>query len=439
MELLRYGHVNMDLQYNQGDQAKKYMCKYVTKQAGTKQATIVRETDAGVTQGVRSSSGEKDLPSEAYVQHFYYRSVDVNSTNSKDAFMHLLMLYCPWRNDVDTWIGPGTKHETYQSLALELLGRDEIGLLAARLLVVLDHPEAYDNSMDQENYDHLEDFQWMDDQEKVLDAVKDSFLSLEGCRILVTGAAGTGKSAVLEKICKLTKNEHFEPIRLAPSGVAAVNIKGQTLHRWFRIKKMGGHQGFPHFNTTAIREQLMDIYEKGLRPFFLIDEASMISGTMLTALSEVLQDAVEVDCSTTFGGFPLMMFGDFGQLGPVDKVVDTMDWLWKSDVYQSFHQMDLLQACRQSMDPGFKMMLDDVRCGELTLAMYRVFLEIHDTPKPFPDNAIHLLPYKIEVTEINCKKLQDLAGEEWYNITIDDAGMTQDPAKREALEAETGL
>ncbi|KAG0326133.1 hypothetical protein BG000_001526, partial [Podila horticola] len=65
MELLQYGHVNMDLQYNQGDQAKKYMCKYVTKQAGTKQATIFRETDASVTQGVKSSSGQKYLPSEA--------------------------------------------------------------------------------------------------------------------------------------------------------------------------------------------------------------------------------------------------------------------------------------------------------------------------------------------------------------------------------------
>lgn len=58
--------------------------------------------------------------------------------------------------------------------------------------------------MNQENPDQLEDFQWTDDQKKVLDAVKDSsFLSLEGRRIIVTGAAGTDKSAVLEKICKM--------------------------------------------------------------------------------------------------------------------------------------------------------------------------------------------------------------------------------------------
>lgn len=39
MELLRFGRVNLDLQYNQGEGAKKYMCKYITKQAGPKQAT----------------------------------------------------------------------------------------------------------------------------------------------------------------------------------------------------------------------------------------------------------------------------------------------------------------------------------------------------------------------------------------------------------------
>ena len=82
MELLRFGRVNMDLQYNQGDKAKNYMCKYVTKQAGAKQATIVGEADA------RSSSAREDGPSEAYVQHFHYRSVGV---------VEAIMDICGWK------------------------------------------------------------------------------------------------------------------------------------------------------------------------------------------------------------------------------------------------------------------------------------------------------------------------------------------------------
>lgn len=142
--------------------------------------------------------------------------------------MHLSMLHHLWTRDVHTWIGPGTEHETYQSLALELLGRDEIGRLADGLLDVIDHPNAYDNPVKQENADLLEDFEWTVDQKKVLDAVKDRLLGLEGCRIIVTGAAGTDKSAVLKKMCKIAWDNRFQPIRLAPSGVAAVNIRHCT-------------------------------------------------------------------------------------------------------------------------------------------------------------------------------------------------------------------
>ena len=73
MELLRFGRVNMDLQYNQGDKAKKYMCKYITKQAGPKQATVVNQGDG---------------PSEPYVQHFHYRSVGV---------VEAIMDICGWK------------------------------------------------------------------------------------------------------------------------------------------------------------------------------------------------------------------------------------------------------------------------------------------------------------------------------------------------------
>ena len=165
---------------------------------------------------------------------------------------------------------------------------------------------------------------------------------------------------------------------------------------------MGGHEGFP---LCTIYEQLLDIYDKGLRPFFLIDEVSMISGAMLMALSRALQEAEDVDRGIAFGGFPVMMFGDFGQLGPIDKAVEITDWLWKSDVYQSFHRMDLLQACRQSEDLEFKSMLDDIRRGELTPTTIKVFLQICNTSVPIPGDAVHLYPYKSNVEKVNRKKL----------------------------------
>ena len=135
-------------------------------------------------------------------------------------------------------LGPDKEHETYQSMAADErhLGRDRIKQLAKGLLVVLDGGNVYGNPANEDITDEPEHLQWTEDQKRVIDAVKDRLHSMDGCRILVTGAAGTGKSAVLGEICRMVKKERFEPIRLAPSGVAAVNIGGQTLHRWFRNK-----------------------------------------------------------------------------------------------------------------------------------------------------------------------------------------------------------
>ncbi|KAG0302215.1 hypothetical protein BGZ97_002446 [Linnemannia gamsii] len=70
----------MDLQYNEGDKAKRYMCKYVTKQAGAKVATMIREADDG--------SSSEDMPSKAYIEHFHYRSVGI---------VEAVMDICGWK------------------------------------------------------------------------------------------------------------------------------------------------------------------------------------------------------------------------------------------------------------------------------------------------------------------------------------------------------
>lgn len=146
-----------------------------------------------------------------------------------------------------------------------------------------------------------------------------------------------------------------------------------------------------------------------------------------------------MDSGVAFGGYPVIMFGNFGQLGPINKAVETTDWVWKYDVYWSFQRMDLLQACRQSGDPGFKLMLDHIRRGELSVAMVSIFLQIYDASKPVPGDAVHLYPKKEDVDKLNTRKLRSLLGEEWHNIATDNAGITKNKAKRAAIEAETEL
>ncbi|KAI7817633.1 hypothetical protein BC939DRAFT_390057, partial [Gamsiella multidivaricata] len=85
MDLLHFARVNMDLQYNLGERAKHYMCKYVTMQGGPKKVTIVTEKDKI---GGSATSAEDDRSSSEYISHFHYRSVGV---------VEAVMDICGWK------------------------------------------------------------------------------------------------------------------------------------------------------------------------------------------------------------------------------------------------------------------------------------------------------------------------------------------------------
>lgn len=366
------------------------------------------------------------------------RTKAISATKSEDAFMHLLMLYCPWRTDVDTWL-TDTRCQSYQDLALAYLGREIISRVAPGLLVVIDHGPVLSAVEAEELQERVrEEFNWTQDQESVIWKVAQN---IRGCRLLVTGAGGTGKSAVLEKLCRLVSTKGYVPVRLAPSGVAALNIRGDTIHRWFRISKMGGSNGFPLCNSHAIREKLLDIKEEGKRPFFFIDEVSMVSGTLLTVMSRSLQEASFEDDDALFGGYPIVMFGDYGQLSPINRGSKAIDWVWKSEAYKAFDRLDLLQGCRQRADQGFKAMLDAVRCGELTSEACQVLCEIllGSNETGIPPNAVHLMPHKASVASLNSNRLRQISGRLWWNIAQDDTGYIADDIRRKGIEVETGL
>jgi len=86
MELHSFGRVNMDLQYNQGSEVKRYMCKYLTKQAVIQKATIAQDRNQYVD--------NRHVVSDAYIQNFHYRSVSVT-----EAIMELC-----------DWVMPGVSH-----------------------------------------------------------------------------------------------------------------------------------------------------------------------------------------------------------------------------------------------------------------------------------------------------------------------------------------
>lgn len=126
--------------------------------------------------------------------------------------------------------------------------------------------------------------------------------------LFITGKAGTGKSTLLEHFCASSKKA---PVVLAPTGVAALNVRGQTIHRFFNfyidvtVEKI---------TSKEMRPRDASIYKK-IRTI-IIDEISMVRADLLDCIDVFLR-MYGKDASKPFGGVQMIFIGDLYQLPPV--------------------------------------------------------------------------------------------------------------------------
>jgi len=137
---------------------------------------------------------------------------------------------------------------------------------------------------------------------QVIDLVENSHQSF-----FVTGKAGTGKSTLLEHIRLHTTKKS---VVLAPTGISAINVNGETIHSFFNIK--------PGYEKDEARKMKIDEKKRGkysrLKTIFL-DEVSMVRADVLDAVDIVLRKAR--GSQKPFGGVQMVFFGDLYQLPPV--------------------------------------------------------------------------------------------------------------------------
>ena len=193
------------------------------------------------------------------------------------------------------------------------------------------------------------------------------FLEQTGANIFLTGRAGTGKTIFLRE---LRQRSPKRMIVVAPTGVAAINAGGVTVHSFFQLPfgpyipaMQQGEGGRLKMNFN--REKIAIIRSLDL---LVIDEISMVRADMLDAVNDVLQRYR--DRSKPFGGVQLLMIGDLQQLAPVVK---PQEWELIRDHYASpyffdsralrsttYITLELRHIYRQS-DGGFIDILNRVR------------------------------------------------------------------------------
>ena len=240
--------------------------------------------------------------------------------------------------------------------------------------------------------------------------------------LFLTGKAGTGKSTFLRYIAANTKKKH---IVLAPTGIAAINAGGSTLHSFF---KLPFHPLLPNDSMYSVRnirntlkynsEKIKIIREVEL---IIIDEISMVRADIIDFIDKVLR----VYCRNMrepFGGKQLLLVGDIYQLEPVVREDDRRllnpfyrsSFFFDAKIFQQFQlvSIELKKVYRQS-DPVFINILDHIRTSQaqmkdLQLLNQRVGVQLDESDSKL---AITLSTRRDTVDYINENQLKLLPGE----------------------------
>ena len=193
----------------------------------------------------------------------------------------------------------------------------------------------------------------------------------DGENVFITGKAGTGKTTLLREIVKRNKGKQCVVV-LAPTGVAADNAHGDTMHSFLRLPMqpyLPDHKVLPDlYKLSPNTEEAVKSLD-----MIIIDEISMVRCDMLDAADRILQHYR--NNRKPFGGIQIVMFGDLFQLAPVAK---REDWDVMSDYYKSpyffccyafqnkafnYRVIELTKIYRQA-DTCFIDFLNDIRVGE---------------------------------------------------------------------------
>lgn len=195
--------------------------------------------------------------------------------------------------------------------------------------------------------------------------------------LFLTGKAGTGKSTFLKYICAHTKKKY---VILAPTGIAAINAGGVTLHSFFKLPLCPFLPDDVRFTPAKIRDTLK--YNRSLCKLIqeveliVIDEISMVRADMIDMVDKILR-IYSHNLRKPFGGKQMLFVGDMFQLEPVVKADDRalLGQFYKSPFFFSAHvfgamelvSIELTKVYRQK-DADFVALLDRVRCNAVSLA-----------------------------------------------------------------------
>lgn len=247
--------------------------------------------------------------------------------------------------------------------------------------------------------------------------------------VFLTGKAGTGKSTFLKYICNHTKKKY---VVLAPTGIAAINAGGVTLHSFFKLPFRPMLPDDPDLSLSHGRIFEFFKYPKEKRKIIaevdliIIDEISMVRADIIDCVDRILR-VYSGNMRLPFGGKQLLFVGDVFQLEPVvpsdQKEILSLfyasPFFFSARVFKDINLVPIeLQKVYRQTDPVFINVLDRIRNNaarkqELDTLNGRYFPSFEPQNE---DMYITLATRRDQVDFINEKKLAELPGEEYVSV-----------------------
>lgn len=257
--------------------------------------------------------------------------------------------------------------------------------------------------------------------------IAEQFVLNTSRNVFLTGKAGTGKTTFLQNIVdKTNKNT----IVVAPTGVAAINAGGVTIHSMFHLPLTAfiPSNDFTDFNIATNRYGLKRHikYNKEKRKIFnnlellIIDEISMVRADLLDAVDYALRTVRKK--SEPFGGVQLLVIGDLFQLSPIvkDNVLPILNkyysslFFFDSIAWQKSNPIVIeMKTIYRQKDDEFIRLLNNIRNGhKKTEDINRLNSNYQDIDND--EGIVTLTTHNYKADRINNQKLEELDGKEYY-------------------------
>jgi ATP-dependent DNA helicase PIF1 len=255
----------------------------------------------------------------------------------------------------------------------------------------------------------------MTDQVVQLSAEQQHVLTVveSGANVFITGPGGTGKSTVIREIENRLDEKRRKYFLTAPTGIAALNIGGSTLHSFCGAGLAEGSKE-DCLKEVMVRKKNVGWWQQC--QVLIIDEVSMLDPEFFEKLDFIAKGVRKSD--DFFGGIQIVAVGDFYQLPPVkpdrgNQTGNKMEFVFEHPLWK-VHMTRCIQLCQvhRQKDLEFVRLLSEIRNGSLSEAGSKLLRSRIDAEIPCPDGIqpTRLFPTRAEADRANKTELEALPG-----------------------------